>query len=63
MAVKLLDKDEWTKDGRKWIFYDYVKNLDGKEIPVDQNGKHAIYVGKLLEESISQRSFSLKQRH
>ena len=29
MAVKLLDKDEWTKDGRKWIFYDYVKNLDG----------------------------------
>ena len=26
----------------------YVKNLDGKEIPVDQNGKHAIYVGKLL---------------
>lgn len=29
MAVKLLDKDEWTKDGRKWIFYDYVKNLNG----------------------------------
>lgn len=28
-AVKLLDKNEWTKDGRKWIFYDYVKNLDG----------------------------------
>jgi 5'-nucleotidase len=25
-----------------------VKNLDGKEIPVDQNGKHAIYVGKLM---------------
>ena len=20
MAVKLLDKDEWTKDGRKWIY-------------------------------------------
>lgn len=29
MAVKLLDKKEWTKDGHKWIFYDYVKNLDG----------------------------------
>jgi len=29
MAVKQLDKSEWTKDGRKWIFYDYVKNLDG----------------------------------
>lgn len=29
MAVKLLDKKEWTKDGRKLIFYDYVKNLDG----------------------------------
>lgn len=29
MAVKLLDKSEWTKDGSKWIFYDYVKNLDG----------------------------------
>lgn len=27
MAVKQLDKSEWTKDGRKWIFYDYVKNL------------------------------------
>ena len=26
----------------------YVKNLDGKPIPVDQNGKHAIYVGKML---------------
>lgn len=25
----------------------YVKNLDGKEIPVDQNGKNAIYVGKI----------------
>ena len=30
MAVKLLDKKEWTKEGRKWIFYDYVKNLDGR---------------------------------
>ncbi|MCR4854044.1 MAG: metallophosphoesterase [Prevotella sp.] len=26
----------------------YVKNLDGKEIPVDQNGKHAIYVGRMV---------------
>ena len=25
----------------------YVKNLDGKYIPVDQNGKHAIFVGKM----------------
>ena len=25
----------------------YVKNLDGREIPVDQNGKNAIYVGKI----------------
>ncbi len=25
----------------------YAKNLDGKEIPVDQNGKHAVFVGKL----------------
>ena len=29
MAIKQLDKSEWTKDGRKWIFYDYIKNLDG----------------------------------
>ncbi len=29
MAVKKLNKKEWTKDGRKWIFYDYIKNLDG----------------------------------
>lgn len=26
----------------------YVKNHDGKEIPVDQNGKHALYVGKMV---------------
>ena len=25
----------------------YVKTLDGREIPVDQNGKNAIYVGKI----------------
>ncbi len=25
----------------------YVDNLDGKPIPVDQNGKHAIFVGKI----------------
>ncbi len=25
----------------------YAKNLDGKSIPVDQNGKQAIYVGKI----------------
>ena len=27
---------------------EYEKNLDGKPVPVDQNGKHAVYVGKLL---------------
>ena len=27
---------------------EYVNNLDGRPIPVDQNGKHAIYVGKLV---------------
>jgi len=26
----------------------YVKNLDGKEIPVDQNGKHALFVGRMV---------------
>ena len=26
---------------------DYVKDLDGKLIPVDQNGKHGIFIGKL----------------
>lgn len=25
----------------------YVKDLDGRQVPVDQNGKHAIYVGKI----------------
>ncbi len=25
----------------------YVKNVDGNDVPVDQNGKHGIYVGKL----------------
>jgi 5'-nucleotidase len=26
----------------------YEKNLDGQPVPVDQNGKHAAFVGKLL---------------
>lgn len=26
----------------------YITNLDGKKIPVDQNGKNAIYVGKMI---------------
>ena len=26
---------------------EYVKNIDGKLIPVDQNGKNAVFVGKL----------------
>lgn len=28
----------------------YVKNLDGKSIPNDQNGKHAVWVGKITME-------------
>lgn len=27
---------------------EYVTDLDGKSVPIDQNGKHAIYVGKLI---------------
>lgn len=27
---------------------EYEQNLDGKPVPVDQNGKHAIFVGKLV---------------
>ncbi len=37
--------------GHSHTFFDelrYVKNLDGKEIPVDQNGKHAIFVGRMV---------------
>lgn len=26
----------------------YRKNLDGREVPVDQNGKSAIWVGKMI---------------
>ena len=26
----------------------YVKDLDGKPVPVDQNGKSAIWVGKMV---------------
>ncbi len=26
----------------------YVKDLDGRDVPVDQNGKHAIWVGKMV---------------
>ena len=26
----------------------YVKDLDGKNVPVDQNGKHGIWIGKMV---------------
>lgn len=26
---------------------EYVTDLDGKKVPIDQNGKHAVYVGKI----------------
>lgn len=26
----------------------YVKDLDGRSVPVDQNGKHAVWVGKMV---------------
>mgnify|MGYP005798006681 CR=1 FL=1 len=29
MAIILLNKKEWTKDGRKWIFYTRYKDLNG----------------------------------
>ena len=37
--------------GHSHTYFDelrYVKNLDGKEIPVDQNGKHALFVGRMV---------------
>ena len=36
--------------GHSHTYFDelrYVKNLDGKDIPVDQNGKHGIFIGKI----------------
>jgi 5'-nucleotidase len=27
---------------------EYVNDMDGRAIPVDQNGKHGIFIGKLL---------------
>ena len=27
---------------------EYEKNMDGKPVPVDQNGKHAVFVGKMV---------------
>jgi len=27
---------------------EYENNLDGKPVPVDQNGKHAIFVGRIV---------------
>ena len=29
---------------------EYVKDLDGRDVPVDQNGKSGIYVGKIVLE-------------
>ena len=26
----------------------YVKNVDGKDVPVDQNGKHGIWIGRIV---------------
>ena len=28
-------------------YLEYLNNLDGKPVPVDQNGKNAIWVGKM----------------
>lgn len=36
--------------GHSHTYFDtlrYIKDLDGKEIPVDQNGKHGIFIGKM----------------
>lgn len=36
--------------GHSHTYFDslrYIKDVDGKEIPVDQNGKHGIFIGKL----------------
>ena len=30
MATRLLEKNKWTKDGRKWVFYTWVPTLTGK---------------------------------
>lgn len=30
----------------------YVKDPAGREVPVDQNGKHAVYVGKIRVEMV-----------
>ncbi len=30
MATRLLEPYKWTKDGRKWVFYNWVPSLDGK---------------------------------
>jgi 5'-nucleotidase len=27
---------------------EYVNNLDGKPVPVDQNGKHGIFIGRVV---------------
>ena len=40
-------------DGHTHTYFDklqYVKNLDGIEVPVNQNGKHAAFVGKIIME-------------
>lgn len=36
MAIKQLDKSELTKDGRKWIFYDYIENLEDSRKNINQ---------------------------
>ena len=28
--------------------WQYVKNVDGKDVPVDQNGKHGIWIGRIV---------------
>ena len=30
MATRLLEQYKWTKDKRKWEFYNWVTSLDGK---------------------------------
>lgn len=55
MAIILLNKKEWTKDGRKWIFYTRYKDLDGRT----KQYKSKKYINK-KEAQEAEKQFYLK---
>ena len=59
MATRLLEKNKWTKDGRKWVFYTWVPTLTGKRKKYTSRAYHTKKEALIAEREYErQRSLS-----